>query len=210
MDIITLEMGDFLTNCYVVRSTGAAKQCLVIDPGFSAEPLVELIREQSFQIERIILTHGHCDHIAGIKLLRENFDRVPACISSIDADMLTNDKNNLSWMTGSPLRLDGPDETFDPGDIIVLDELELKVLASPGHTPGGVSFYCAGAGVVFSGDTLFAGSIGRDDFPGGDRGALLSSIREQLFTLPEETKVYPGHGPETTIGQEKRTNPFLR
>ncbi len=208
MEIECLVLGDFATNCYVVRVHGEAKECLVIDPGFSPGPLMKFLKENELQPVKILLTHGHCDHIAGIEELQNEFGAIPVCVSSEDAKMLEEVKLNLSWMTGTFIRLKA-DKQFAQGDEVGLDGLSFKVLATPGHTEGGVSFYSKDESVVFSGDTLFAGSIGRDDFPGGDRGVLLTSIREKLLTLPEETKVYSGHGPITTIGEEKQGNPFL-
>ena len=208
MEIDCLVLGDFATNSFVVRADGEAKECLVIDPGFSPGPLLELLQEKQLKPSKILLTHGHCDHIAGIEELQNEFGAIPVCVSGEDAKMVESAKLNLSWMTGMFIRSKA-DEEFAEGDEVGLDGLELTVLATPGHTTGGVSFYCKQEGVVFSGDTLFAGSIGRDDFPGGDRGVLLASIRDKLLTLPEETRVYSGHGPITTIGEEKQTNPFL-
>lgn len=208
MEIDCLVLGDFATNCFVVRANDEAKECLVIDPGFSPRPLLDFLKENELQPVKILLTHGHCDHIGGIEELQNEFGAIPVCVSGEDAKMLESAKLNLSWMTGRFIRSKA-DEEFAEGDVVGLDGMEFKVLATPGHTRGGVSFYCEQAGVVFSGDTLFAGSIGRDDFPGGDRGVLLSSIRDKLLGLPEETKVYSGHGPITTVGEEKETNPFL-
>jgi len=209
MEIFSLALGDFETNCYVVRAGRQAKECLIIDPGFSAEGLLEFLNKEGLSVERILLTHGHCDHIAGVKLLREHYNGVPVAISGEDAQMLTSGRKNLAWMTGSLLRVGEPDEILNAGQEVGLEQVKFKVLSTPGHTPGGMSFYSAAQQVVFSGDTLFSGSIGRDDFPGGNRGVLLQSIREQLFVLPEETVVYPGHGPATTIGREKQSNPFF-
>jgi len=209
MEIFSLALGDFETNCYVVRAGRQAKECLIIDPGFSAEGLLEFLNKEGLSVERILLTHGHCDHIAGVKLLREHYNGVPVAISGEDAQMLTSGRKNLAWMTGSLLRVGEPDEILNAGQEVGLEQVKFKVLSTPGHTPGGMSFYSADQGVVFSGDTLFSGSIGRDDFPGGNRGVLLQSIREQLFVLPEETVVYPGHGPATTIEREKQSNPFF-
>jgi glyoxylase-like metal-dependent hydrolase (beta-lactamase superfamily II) len=209
MEIFSLALGDFETNCYVVRAGRQAKECLIIDPGFSAEGLLEFLNKEGLSVERILLTHGHCDHIAGVKLLREHYNGVPVAISGEDAQMLTSGRKNLAWMTGSLLRVGEPDEILNAGQEVGLEQVKFKVLSTPGHTPGGMSFYSADQGVVFSGDTLFSGSIGRDDFSGGNRGVLLQSIREQLFVLPEETVVYPGHGPATTIGREKQSNPFF-
>jgi len=210
MKIDCLVLGDFQTNCYVIRSANDDKQCLIIDPGFSPQPLIEMLQRQSLQPQRILLTHGHCDHIAGIPLLRQTFGPIPVSISSTDASMLTSGRKNLAWLTGALLRLDPPDELLEPGDTIQFNQIELSVLATPGHTAGGIAFYCASKSTVFTGDTLFAGSIGRHDFPGGHLQTMLKSIREQLFTLPDETIVYSGHGPETTIATEKQSNPFLQ
>jgi hydroxyacylglutathione hydrolase len=208
MEIECLELGDFGTNSYVVRVDGEAKECLVIDPGFSPGPLLDFLQENQLQPVKILLTHGHCDHIAGIEAVQNQFGAIPVYVSGEDAPMLGDVKLNLSWMTGMALRCEADHELAD-GDVVELGGLQFRVLATPGHTTGGVSFYCEQARVVFSGDTLFAGSIGRDDFPGGNRQTLLSSIRDKLLPLPEETKVYSGHGPVTTIGEEKQTNPFL-
>jgi hydroxyacylglutathione hydrolase len=208
MEIECLELGDFGTNSYVVRADGEAKECLVIDPGFSPGPLLDFLQENQLQPVKILLTHGHCDHIAGIEAVQNQFGEIPVYVSGEDAPMLGDAKLNLSWMTGMALRCEADQELAD-GDVVELDGLQFTVLATPGHTTGGVSFYCEQAGVVFSGDTLFAGSIGRDDFPGGNRQTLLASIRDKLLALPEETKVYSGHGPVTTIGEETQTNPFL-
>jgi len=209
MQVDCIPLGDFETNCYIVRENADAKECLIIDPGFSPEPLIEMIQQNNWRPQRIILTHGHCDHIAGVKLLRQTFHSIPVAISSPDRTMLTNDKENLAWMTGQLLKLDQPEDILNPGDIIKLGELELKVLPTPGHTPGGISFYCEKASIIFVGDALFAGSIGRTDFPHGDTNTLLNGIRQQIFTLPDETTVYTGHGPATTVAAEKKTNPFF-
>jgi hydroxyacylglutathione hydrolase len=203
-------LGEFETNCYVLRSTAQAKECLIIDPGFSAEPLVAFLREESLQPSKIILTHGHCDHIAGVKLLEEEFGKIPIGIGRDNAKMLGSTTKNLSLMVGKPFKIGPADELLGAGDTIELEQIRLEVLATPGHTPGCISLYCRDEGMVFSGDTLFAGSIGRTDFPGGSMPTLLDSIRKQLLVLPEQTKVYSGHGLQTTIGTEKQTNPFVR
>ena len=184
MQIDTFVLGDFETNCYVLRSSSQAKRCLIIDPGFSAEELVEFLKKESLQPNRIILTHGHCDHIGGIELLQKNYESIPISISKEDSKMLTASEHNLSVMIGSPFKLTQSSEQFEDGDIIEVDQIKLQVLATPGHTPGSVSFYCKEEDVVFTGDSLFSGSIGRCDFPGGDIKILIQSIREKLLTLP--------------------------
>ena len=209
MKINTFILGDFFTNCYVVRSSDEARECLVIDPGFDAEPLIKFIEENSLAVKRVLLTHGHCDHLAGVKLVREKLGAVPVAISKVDAEMMTDDKKNLCWMTGMLLKLSDPEEVFEAGEVIEHDGVALKILSTPGHTVGGVSFYGEAEEVVFTGDALFAGGIGRTDFPGGDHKQLISSILEILFSLPDNTKVYSGHGEPTTIGQERQSNPWL-
>jgi len=207
-----LELGSFATNCYVLRSAVGSGKCLIVDPGFSAEPLVGFLEAERLVPERILLTHGHGDHIGGIPLLRRRFGKVGVWISQADAAMLVDSELNLTSMFGMPVELDDDEVEgglLGAGDVVTFDDIRLEVLATPGHTPGGLSFYCRSDGVVLVGDSLFAGSIGRDDFPGGDQRLLLRSIREQLFSLPDETKVYPGHGPATTVGHEKQSNPFF-
>jgi len=209
MQIDCMILGDFQTNCYVVRESAQPGDCLIIDPGLSAEPLLEFLQQEQLRPVRILLTHGHCDHIAGIPLLRRHYNPLPICIGTADADALTDGGLNLSAMMGLPLVFDRADQTLAPGDVIEFATLRFEVLATPGHSPGGVSFYCRGEKVVFTGDSLFAGSIGRHDFPGGNLKLLLQTIRRELFCLPDATRVYSGHGPETTIAAEKRTNHFF-
>jgi len=210
--IDTLVLGDFQTNCYVLSDpqAQAPKQCIIIDPGFGAEPLVRLLKKKSMEPQKILLTHGHCDHIAGIGLVRDNFGHVPVYISRADSQMLTDAVQNLSLMMGCPIDFDQPEGFLADNDIVQLNGLKLQVISMPGHTPGGVAFYYRTEKLVIAGDSLFAGSVGRCDFPGGDMDSLLNSIRTRLFPMPDETKVYPGHGPITSIGQEKHTNPYLR
>ena len=212
MRIDELVLGDFQTNCYVLSDpqSQAPKQCIVIDPGFGSEELLSLLKQESMEPQKILLTHGHCDHIAGIGLLRDNFPDLPVYISREDAPMLADANQNLSTMMGSPFHFDQPEGVLADNDTVQLNGIKLKVLAMPGHTPGGVGFYCQEEKLVIAGDSLFAGSVGRCDFPGGDMDSLLNSIRTRLFPMPDETKVYSGHGPITSIGQEKHTNPYLR
>jgi len=209
MQIDYLILGGYQTNCYVLRKNDAAQNCLIIDPGLDAEELLEFLDEQKLNPVAIVLTHGHIDHIAGVAALRNRFSEIKVYIHNLDAEMLAEPVNNLSAMTGSAFVTEPEDVSLKEGDIIDLADVKLLVLHTPGHTPGGISLYSKQDGVVFVGDTLFADSIGRTDFPGGSMSQLLASVREKLFTLPEETKVYPGHGPATTIAAEKAHNPFF-
>ena len=210
MQVDCLVLGDFQTNCYVLRSSDQVRPCLLIDPALGVEPLLDFLADKSLEPGHILLTHGHCDHIGGLDELRQKYGPVRTSIDAADADMLTSCRKNLSLLMGMALKFDPADDELTDGQVIEFDGLSLEVLSTPGHTPGGVSFYCAAEATVFSGDALFAGGIGRTDFPGGSADVLLESIRGRLFGLPDRTKVYPGHGPATTIEAEKRTNPFCR
>jgi len=205
----TIVLGDFETNCYVLKPNPDADRCLLIDPGFEPQGLLDFLHENNLTVERILLTHGHCDHIAGIPALRQKLGDIPIAISPHDADMLNSGRHNLAWLTGQRLNVGEPDDLLQPDQTIDFQNIQLQVLPTPGHTPGGISFYEPNAAAVFTGDALFADAIGRHDFPGGDLNTLLASIRQHLFTLPDETTVYPGHGPASTIAREKQHNPFF-
>ncbi|MBN1765627.1 MAG: MBL fold metallo-hydrolase [Sedimentisphaerales bacterium] len=210
MQIDTFILGDFATNCYLLRLSAQAKECLIIDPGFYPQELMDFIQDNALLPEKIILTHGHCDHIAGIMTVKEKFKSLPVSIGQADAEMILNPQLNLSLMTGDPFTIEPADNLLREGDLVELGDLTLEVLETPGHSPGCISFYCRREGIVFSGDTLFAGSIGRYDFPGSSLKSLLDSIRNKLLVLPEETRVLAGHGPQTTIGIEKKMNTFFQ
>jgi len=209
MKIDYLILGGYQTNCYVLRKDDSAKDCLIIDPGLEAEELIEFLDKEKLNPVAVILTHGHIDHIAGVTGLRSRFPKIKVYIHNHDAEMLTNQNINLSAMSGIAFVTEAEDVSLKERDVIDLAGVKLVVLHTPGHTPGGISLYSKQAGVVFVGDTLFADSIGRTDFPGGSMSQLLNSVREKLFTLPEQTEVYPGHGPATTIAAEKAHNPFF-
>jgi hydroxyacylglutathione hydrolase len=210
MKIDCLVLGSYQTNCYVLREGEEARDCLVIDPGLGAGRLTGFLKDSELNPVGIVLTHGHVDHIAGISALRLNYPEVKLHIHKLDSHMLTEPQSNLSAMMGGSFTTKAADFLLDENHCVEQAGLKLEVLHTPGHTPGGICLYARDQGVVFTDDTLFADSIGRTDFPGGGMGELLESIRDKLFTLPEETVVYPGHGPTTTIGCEKMHNPFLR
>ena len=209
MKIDYLILGGYQTNCYVLRQNDAAQDCLIIDPGLEADELLDFLDEQKLNPLAVILTHGHIDHIAGVTALRSRFPEIKLYMHKLDANMLSEPVNNLSTMTGAGFTTEPEDVSLQDGDEIDLAGVKLLVLHTPGHTPGGISLYSKQDGVVFVGDTLFADSIGRTDFPGGSMSQLLNSVRLKLFTLPEKTEVYPGHGPATTIAAEKAHNPFF-
>lgn len=206
MKLYRMPLGALGTNCYIVVDE-SNQHCLVVDPGGEGERLVALLKEKGLQPEAVILTHGHGDHIGGVQAVVDAF-KVPIYINKGDEEFLTNSNLNLSGAIGQPVKVTGDIRFIKEDDVIHLGEYSFKVIETPGHTPGGVCFY--GEGMVLAGDSLFLESIGRTDFPGSSYEDLIDSVRHKLFTLPEETVVYPGHGPETTIGHEKTYNPFVR
>ncbi len=210
MKIDRLILGEFETNCYVLRSSEAVKECLIVDAGLGAEKLIKLLHEDKLNPVSIVLTHGHIDHIEGVSALRAEFPDIKVYIHKLDAEMLTEPYTNLSAMTGAAFSVEPADFLLEEQSVIEQADIKLSVLHTPGHTPGGICLYCEDEGIVFTDDALFADSIGRTDFPNGNMEQLLQGIREKLFTLPDETKVYPGHGPMTTIAHEQKYNPFLR
>ena len=210
MKIDRLVLGSFETNCYILRSSETNKDCLIIDTGLEAGQLINFLQQHKLNPVAVILTHGHIDHVTGVALLRESFPEIKVYIHKLDAEMLTGTKDNLSTLAGQTFSTEPADGFIEEGDKIEHANIELEVLHTPGHTPGGVSLYSKQDSLVLVGDTLFAGSVGRTDFPGASFAQLKKSIKEKLFTLPDETFCLPGHGPQTTIAQEKAHNPFLQ
>jgi glyoxylase-like metal-dependent hydrolase (beta-lactamase superfamily II) len=194
----------------VLRKDEKHKDCLIIDTGLDARPLVDFLRENGLVPEAVLLTHGHADHIVATEELRDLWPKMKVCIHKDDAKMLSNPHANLSALAGVSFKTHPADILLDDGATVSYAGISLDVLHTPGHTSGGVCFYSSGAGVVFVGDTLFAGSVGRTDFPDGNAEQLIAGIREKLLTLPETTRVYPGHGPATTLRNEKKHNPYLK
>ncbi|SDF10950.1 MBL fold metallo-hydrolase [Sporolituus thermophilus] len=206
MKIIKLEVGSLGTNCYIVycEKTRAAA---VIDPGGNAEEILAVINGENLKVECIINTHGHADHIqANAKIKQATC--APIFIHRDDADMLTSIHRNLSAFIGGGIKCEPADRLLQDGDIIHVGEIMLTVIHTPGHTPGGICLLAND--VLLSGDTLFAESIGRTDFPGGSYRQLIHSIKEKLMVLDDNVRVLPGHGPETTIGWERQHNPFIQ
>jgi len=210
MKIDRLILGAYETNCYVLRNNEDSKDCLIIDPGLEAEVLIDFLTEYELNPVAVVLTHGHIDHIAGLAELRENYPDIKVYIHKLDAEMLTQPMTNLSAMTGVGFTTAPADSFLEENKIIEEAGVTLSVLHTPGHTPGGISLYSKNDRIVFAGDTLFAGSVGRTDFPNGSMTELINGIKEKLLTLPDQTKVYPGHGPTTSIANEKKHNPFVQ
>ena len=199
-------MGAMGANCYLFACMESKKAAL-IDPGADGKTIYRWVLDKGLKVDYILLTHGHVDHIGAVDELRSLIGDVQVGIHAEDAGMLTDGRKNLSSYFGPGLVLKSADLLLQDGQKITVGQQSLKVIYTPGHSPGGVC-YLSSEG-LFSGDTLFAGSIGRTDFPGGSFDQLIEGIKEKLMVLPEDTRVFPGHGEETTIGFEKRENPFL-
>lgn len=205
MKIVKLEVGQLGANCYIVYCEKTL-QGMVVDPGGNGQEILALLNREHIALTYIVNTHGHADHIAANDEIKAATGAV-ILIHSEDAKMLISSQENLSMYIGNNLVCQAADRLLTDGDTIMVGEMQFQVLHTPGHTPGGICLY--GNGALFSGDTLFAGSIGRTDFPGGSHSQLLSSIKTKLFVLNDDTAVLPGHGENTTIGVERQTNPFI-
>lgn len=203
MEIKILPLGHIQTNCYLIEGERGA---VVIDPGFDSDEVTKFLFDNKDKERLILLTHAHFDHIGGAPKLRETTN-TPIAIGEYEAEALSDPEVNLSSRFHTHFGDFEEDRKLCDGDEIKVGDLCFKVIFTPGHTKGGVS-YLSGEN-LFSGDTLFLESIGRTDFPGGDFAVLKASI-EKLYALPQDTKVFPGHGEDTTIRNEKKYNPFVR
>ncbi len=195
-------LGDVSTNAYLLGGR------YLIDPGGWSPQLERAVGEAGEDLEAVLLTHAHYDHIAGISRLRERRPACPVYCHSREVSALEDPEQNMSAWTGSPLSF-AAEAHLEEVDLTV-DGDPVELIETPGHTPGSVSFHWVSRKTLFVGDALFRRGIGRTDLPGGDHGQLLESIRDRLMTLDPETRVYPGHGEETTIGEEREKNPYLK
>ena len=209
MIVKMLPVGPLLTNCYIVGCE-ETKEGAIIDPGGDADRILATVEETGLRIKYVINTHGHFDHILANRKVVEATGAKLA-IHPKDEPMLLAKLSGLAnfFGLGGIIPSPSPDLLLEEGDELLVGKLRFKVLHTPGHSPGSVSLYNDEEGVVFAGDVLFNGGIGRTDLPGGSYRTLMESIRSKLLALPDETIVYPGHGPPTTIGKERRSNPFL-
>ena len=204
--IVTLTNGAFAENCYLVADP-ATREAAIVDPGEETELFLARLGAEGWTLRAIWLTHAHVDHVAGVSAMRQATG-APVWLHAADRRLYDRAPDQARAFGLAMERLAPPDREFCEGEPAVVGGISFDVLHTPGHSPGSVSL--AGSGAVFVGDVLFAGSVGRTDLPGGDAGALLASIRTKLYALPNETVVHAGHGPATTIGDEKRANPFVR
>lgn len=209
MKVDFLQAGMLGTNCYFLKNEDT-KELLVVDPGGDGKWLAEKIKEDGFVCKGILLTHGHYDHVEGVNDLVDELGAVKVYALDKEKETLDDPKINMSSDIVRNGKSYYADEYFCDGQEVNLAGIDFKVIATPGHTLGGCCFYFESDGILISGDTLFNGSVGRSDFPGGNMDELTKSIKEKLYTLPDETKVLPGHMSPTTIGKEKTSNMFVR
>ncbi len=206
LQIYTFVLGPLDTNCYVLRW---GRECWIVDVSLWASDMVEFFQREKLTPGRILLTHGHADHIAGVGEIRAAFPNVRVCCPAGDEYMLNDPVANVSAAYGLKLTCPPADDLLQPGQVLSADGLDWQVLDTSGHTPGGVTFYCPQEHVALTGDALFHQSIGRTDIPNASENLLVQNLRRCLLILPPDTRVLPGHGEETTIGLELANNPYL-
>lgn len=194
------------TNCYFLYQEDS-KECIVVDPADHGSKIYNALNGHGFTIKGILLTHGHFDHIWGTKELKE-LSGAPLYAYEQEKELLNSERLNVSKSAGRPCAVDA-DVYLKDGEELTIAGMTCKCIGTPGHTAGSCCYYFAEAGILVSGDTLFQESVGRSDLPTGNMRTLINSVRDKLFVLPEQTKVYPGHGESTTIDYEKKYNPFI-
>ena len=208
MILETFPVGPLQCNCTILGDE-AAREAIVIDPGDEISRIHKRITALGLTLKQILITHAHIDHIGGALKLKR-LTGAPILLNENDLPLVEMMDKQAAWLGVEPPETAPPDETLLDDQTVGLTTYPARIIHTPGHTQGSVCLHFAPLKMVFAGDTLFAGSIGRTDLPGGDFEQILDSIRARLYTLPDETLVIPGHGPSTTIGNERRTNPFLR
>lgn len=207
-ELLRLVNGPLEENCWVLHARGS-REAVLIDPGSSPQQLREELDRRGLKPVQILATHGHYDHVGAVDALARAYG-APFAMAAADAFLLEALEDSYAFMGLGSTRKPNVDRHLSHGDVVEAAGLRLKVLATPGHTPGGLCFWHADSGHLFTGDTLFRGSIGRSDMEGGDGAALVAGIKRELFSLPDATQVHPGHGPSSTLAEEKAGNPYLR
>ncbi len=205
-----MEVGALASNAYLVSDDGSPAG-VVIDPGDEGDRIVGRCRKEGIQPAFIVDTHCHADHVGANAELKRAFPDAALCISAKDADGLARPTHNLAFLLGTALKGPAPDRLLAEGDVLQFGESALVVRETPGHTPGGICLLAESEGPpqMFCGDLIFRGGVGRVDFPGGDPDDLLASIRDKVFDLPDDTVLWCGHGPPSTVGFERRNNPYV-
>ncbi|MAX23113.1 MAG: hypothetical protein CMJ19_01300 [Phycisphaeraceae bacterium] len=209
MIIQPFALSDWQTNCFVVHSDNSS-DCWIVDCGFEPAVLLDYITENQLKPVRIVLTHAHVDHIGSLEHIHDLWPDVPILIHEAEKEFLDNPMFNLSAFMGQPIVAPAATKLLKHGDTLSFNDQEFEVRHTPGHSPGGITLIHHASNQAIVGDALFAGSIGRTDFPTSDVHQLMESIHTQLMSLPDDMKIYPGHGPTSTIGKERTTNPFLQ
>lgn len=210
MPVVTIAVGPLQANCHLAWREGS-RNALIVDAGGEADAIARELEARILEPEVLFSTHGHVDHVAANAGLKQRFPAMKLAILREERETLMRPTHNLSFFVGGTLEPPEPDILLDDGDTLSVGGMSFRVIHVPGHTVGGAALFgeIDSRPVVFTGDTLFAGGIGRSDFPGGDGAALVAAIRERLLALPDDTVVYSGHGPQTTVAHEKSSNPFL-
>jgi glyoxylase-like metal-dependent hydrolase (beta-lactamase superfamily II) len=203
----TLAVGLLGCNCTVLGDE-VSREAIVVDPGYDIPKILAVLVKHQLTVKRIVVTHAHIDHIASAQTLKQ-LTGAPILYSKDDVPQLAIMDVQASWFNLAVPTVLPPDHSPADGELVSVRGVEATVLLTPGHTEGSLCLYLPTEGLLLAGDTLFAGGVGRTDFPGGNEGKLMASLRERLMPLPDATVVVPGHGPETTIGVERVENPFL-
>ncbi|MEA1980871.1 MAG: MBL fold metallo-hydrolase [candidate division Zixibacteria bacterium] len=206
MKISTIVVGPFAVNCYLLWDDNG--EGVIIDPGAEKDKIIETVNKAGFSPKAILLTHGHGDHIAAVADIKAKYN-IPLYIGNGEEDLLKNPSANVSAYFDEPIIAPDADYLLEDKQIIKFGSIEFQILSTPGHSPAGICYLNEKENLLFTGDTLFAGSIGRTDFPGCSTEKLLSSIREKILVLPDGIICFPGHGSHTTVGTERNSNPFL-